>query len=129
MAINDVSISQAEWQVMKILWEDAPRTLPQIMDALSYTQWSKTTIQTYLSRLVKKGALKTERHGKGYLYSPTITELESQLSESKSFLDKVYDGSVASMLSGFVKTGNLSQEELNKLKKLLAEQENRDADS
>ena len=61
-----ISISESEWQVMKVLWGEAPRTLPEILDSLRDTDWSKTTIQTYLARLVKKGALFTKRQGKGY---------------------------------------------------------------
>ena len=49
-----ISISESEWQVMKVLWGEAPRTLPEILDSLRDTGWSKTTIQTYLARLVKK---------------------------------------------------------------------------
>ena len=60
-----ISISESEWQVMKVLWGEVPRTLPEILDSLQDTGWSKTTIQTYLARLVKKGALTTERQGKG----------------------------------------------------------------
>ena len=56
---SQLSISESEWQVMKILWNHAPQTLPEILYQLRQTAWSKTTIQTYLARLVKKGALRT----------------------------------------------------------------------
>ena len=72
-----ISISESEWQVMKVLWGEAPRTLPEILDSLRDTDWSKTTIQTYLARLVKKGALTTERQGRGYLYFPAVAQDEA----------------------------------------------------
>ena len=81
-----LSISESEWRVMKIIWSDSPQTLPEILDRLRETGWSKTTIQTYLARLVKKGALLTKRQGKGYLYYPAVSERECQLAESRSFL-------------------------------------------
>ena len=118
-----LSISESEWQVMKIIWNDPPLTLPEILERLSSSGWSKTTIQTYLARLVKKGALTTQRQGKGYLYYPAVTETDCQLAESQNFLSRVYDGSLSKMVLGFVQGGKLSQKELEELKKLIASQE------
>ncbi len=126
---KQVSISESEWTVMKVLWSESPRTLPDILSSLRATAWSTTTIQTYLARLVKKGVLKTERQGKGYLYYPKISEGECQLAEGRSFLERVYDGSLSQMVKGFVKSGSVSQEELRELKEFIAEQENRNADN
>ncbi|MCI1952271.1 MAG: BlaI/MecI/CopY family transcriptional regulator [Clostridiales bacterium] len=123
MSNKNVSISEAEWQVMKVLWENAPQPLTEIIDHLSGTGWSTTTIQTYLARLVKKSALSTERKGKGFLYTPTVSEQECQISESKSFLNRVFGGSVSSMVTSFIKSGNLSESELEQLRKLISEQE------
>ncbi len=123
-----IAISESEWQVMKIVWDSSPKTLQDFLSSLKHTGWSPTTIQTYLARLVKKGALHTERQGKCYLYTPAISENECQLEESKTFLSRVYDGSLSSMVSGFVKSGNLSEKELQAIKKLISEQENKDAD-
>lgn len=123
-----ISISESEWVVMKIIWNEPPKTLQDILSSLKHTDWSTTTIQTYLARLVKKGALTTERQGKGYLYYPAILENDCQLAESKSFLNRVYDGSLSKMVKGFVKSDSLSENELNELKKLIIEQEKSNAD-
>lgn len=117
-----ISISESEWVVMKVLWDDSPKALPDILGSLKHTAWSTTTIQTYLARLVKKGALTTQRQGKGYLYYPTISESDCQLTESKSFLDRIYNGSLSQMVMGFVKSGKLSAQELEALKKIIQEQ-------
>lgn len=124
-----LSISESEWKVMKIIWNDPPRTLPEILDRLKETGWSKTTIQTYLARLVKKGALTTKRQGKGYLYYPALSESDCQLAESRSFLRRVYDGSLSRMVLGFVESGDLSREEVQELKRLLDQQEATDTDA
>lgn len=126
---NRVSISESEWVVMKIIWGNAPKTLPEIIIGLKHTEWSTTTIQTYLARLVKKGALATERQGKGYLYYPALSETDCQIAESRTFLNRVYDGSLSQMVKGFVKSGNLSADELNELKELILEQEKLNADN
>lgn len=125
---QNISISESEWQVMKVIWDEPPKTLQDILTKLKHTEWSITTIQTYLARLVKKGALITERQGKGYLYSPAVSESECQIAESKTFLSRVYDGSLSRMVLGFVKSGNLSDDELQALKQLIEEQEPKNAD-
>ena len=122
-----ISISESEWQVMKAVWSGPPKTLPEILSALQFTGWSKTTIQTYLSRLVKKGALTTQRQGKGYLYYPTLSQSQCQIEQSRSFLHRVYDGSLSKMVLGFVESGSLSPEELEELKALIDRQEKNDA--
>ena len=114
-----ISISESEWQVMQAVWSSPPKTLPEILSSLQATGWSKTTIQTYLARLVKKGALTTQRQGKGYLYYPALSQSQCQLEESKSFLHRVYGGSLSKMVLGFVESGSLSQKELEELKALL----------
>ena len=117
------SISESEWQVMKTIWAGPPKTLQDILSQLAHTGWSTTTIQTYLARLVKKKVLRTERQGKGYLYYPAVTEKECQLAEGKDFLGRIYDGSLARMVSGFVKSGSLTEDELQELKTLLEQSE------
>lgn len=126
---RNVSISESEWQVMKVIWAEPPKTLQDILNKLEQTPWSTTTIQTYLARLVKKGALVTERQGKGYLYYPAVSEGECQLAESETFLSRVYNGSLSQMVSGFVKSGSLSDDELLALKRLVTGAEDEDADS
>ncbi len=124
----NISITESEWAVMKIIWNEPPKTLQDILGGLKHTGWSTTTIQTYLARLVKKGALTTQRQGKGYLYHPAVSESDCQLAEGKTFLSRVYDGSLAQMVKGFVKSGSLTEDELSELRKLLAEQEKSHAD-
>lgn len=124
---KNISITESEWQVMKVVWDEPPKTLQDILASLKHTDWSSTTIQTYLARLVKKGVLITDRQGKGYLYSPAVSEDECQLAESKTFLSRVYDGSLSRMVSGFVKSDDLSSDELKALKQLIEEQERKNA--
>ena len=110
---------------MQAVWSGPPKTLPEILSSLQATGWSKTTIQTYLARLVKKGALITQRQGKGYLYYPALSQSQCQLEESKSFLHRVYGGSLSKMVLGFVESGTLSPQELEELKALVNQQEQR----
>lgn len=63
------------------------------------------------------------------MYYPAISENDCQLAEGKSFLRRVYDGSLSQMVKGFVKSGSLSEDELSELKKFIIEQEKSDADN
>ena len=65
-------ISEAEFQVMEVLWRDSPLTAQDIATRLGATGWSLATVKTLLSRLAAKGALATQEDGRRYLYSPAV---------------------------------------------------------
>lgn len=118
-------ISEAELEVIKILWELGEATSTQIVDRFEgKSEWKPKTIHTLITRLVSKDAVKAEKiDGKSYLYSPKITEEEYRSYANESFLKKLYNGSVNLMISTFIKEQNLTKEDINKLKKLLDEEE------
>jgi BlaI family penicillinase repressor len=118
-----ISITESEWMVLKVLWEQAPLTLPQVAQSLEDTGWSISTIQTFLSRLVKKGAIATQKQGKGFLYSPIVSEQECQIEQIKRFVERVYNGSISNMVLGAIKSGNLTEDEFEKLKRLVTDHE------
>lgn len=114
------SISDAEWSVMKVLWERSPLTSRDVVDALAAESgWSPKTIHTLLTRLVKKGALSAKRDGREYQFKPTVRAEECQRHESRSFLDRVFDGEVAPFLACFVKDKKLARAEIEELKRIL----------
>lgn len=117
-------ISEAELEVMKILWELGQATSSQIIDRLTETsEWKPKTIQTLISRLVAKGAIKPERtDSKAFLYLPLVGEDEFRALASKSFLQKVFDGSLNLMVASFIKEDKMTKEEIESLKKLLDEE-------
>jgi BlaI family transcriptional regulator, penicillinase repressor len=116
-------ISEAELEVMKILWELERATSPQIVERLTVcTDWKPKTIHTLITRLVTKEAIKARKiDGKSYMYTPNISEEEYKDHASNSFLKKLYKGSINLMLASFIKEQKLSKAELEDLKKLLEE--------
>src|SRR5262245_10070850 len=116
-------ISEAEWQVMKIIWKQArPCTAQMVIDALAApNEWSTATIKTLLNRLVKKGALDFEKDGKAYLYSAAATEAECSAAETESFLDRVFDGSLTPLIAHFAQGRGLRKKDIDELEKLLRE--------
>ncbi len=117
-------ISEAELEVMKVLWETGQATSSQIVDKLiQITKWKPKTIQTLITRLVSKGAIRAEdTSNKAFLYIPIIKEDDYKSYANSSFLKKVYDGSINLMLTSFIKEKKLSKEDIEGLKKLLDEE-------
>lgn len=113
-------ISEAEFEVMKIVWKYAPVSTNQVTGHLTRTtDWSPKTIQTLLKRLVTKGALTYEKRGRVFVYSPAVEENEYVDQKSSSFLERYYDGHISSMVSAYLENGRLSKDELDELRALL----------
>ncbi|WZL72905.1 BlaI/MecI/CopY family transcriptional regulator [Clostridiaceae bacterium 35-E11] len=115
-------ISDSEWKIMKILWTVAPASASDIIESLKKaTNWRPTTVKTLLSRLVKKKAVGFEQNNRTYYYYPLITEDECVKAESQSFLKRVYGGALKVMIANFLKTEELSKEDIDELKRILDE--------
>lgn len=116
-------ISESELEVMRVLWEVGQATSSQIVDRLTNTtEWKPKTIQTLITRLAAKGAIKSEKTDtKAFLYSPQVGQSEYRAHVSKSFLQRVYNGSLNLMIASFIKDHKLSRAEIDSLKKLLDE--------
>lgn len=113
-------ISDAEWQVMKIVWKNHPISASEIIDDLKCdSTWSSKTIHTLISRLVKKEALGIDKSSSHYLYSPLVSEEECKIVETKSFLQKVYDGSINLLIANFIKEDKLTEDEIEELQRML----------
>jgi BlaI family transcriptional regulator, penicillinase repressor len=119
---NFPNISDAEWQVMKVLWEKSPLTSTEIIESLrGNTTWSPKTIHTLISRLVKKEALGVSKNSTINQYYPIVSQDECRKVETKSFIKKVYDGSLQLLIANFIKDEKLSLEEIDELRRILDE--------
>ncbi|MCB7303914.1 BlaI/MecI/CopY family transcriptional regulator [Bariatricus massiliensis] len=113
-------ISEAEFEVMKIVWKYAPISTNEVTERLMRTtDWSPKTIQTLLKRLVTKGALTYEKQSRVFVYSPAVEESEYVGQKSSSFLNRYYDGHISSMVSAYLENDRLSEGELDELRALL----------
>lgn len=121
------AISEAESRVMEVLWRDAPRGSEELASALqSDTGWHENTVRTLLNRLVRKGAVRAEREGRRYLYSPLLTREQWQAAESRSLLDRVFGGRVAPLLVHFSRNEKLSAKDVAELRKLVDQLERKE---
>lgn len=113
-------ISEAEFEVMKVIWKHAPVSTNEITEKLTKTTtWSPKTIQTLIKRLVTKGALSYEKQSRMFIYTPLIEEKEYIGQKSHSFLKRYYDGDITAMLSSYIEDDKLSESEIDTLRSLL----------
>lgn len=114
-------ISEAEFEVMKIVWKYAPINTNEITERLLHsTSWRPKTIQTLIKRLVNKGVLAYEKQSRVFVYTPLVQENEYINQESNSFLNRYYDGDITAMLSSYLENDKLSETEINSLRSLLS---------
>lgn len=115
-------ISEAEFEVMKVIWKYAPISTNEVTEKLTQTtDWSPKTIQTMLKRLVTKKALTYEKQSRVFVYTPLVPETEYIRQESNSFLNKYYNGNIISMLTSYLEDDKLSKTELDTLRHLLSD--------
>ncbi|MCX7772305.1 MAG: BlaI/MecI/CopY family transcriptional regulator [Clostridia bacterium] len=117
-------ISEAEWYVIKTLWMQSPLGASDIIEALrKETDWNPKTIHTLISRLVAKGVVGVNKDAPCNLYFPLVSEEEYKAVQTDSFIKKVYNGSIKSLVANFIKEEKLTKEELAELKQLLNDRE------
>lgn len=115
-------ISEAEFEVMKVIWKYAPISTNEVTEKLTQTtDWSPKTIQTMLKRLVTKKALTYEKQSRVFVYTTLVPETEYIRQESNSFLNKYYNGNIVSMLTSYLEDDKLSKTELDTLRHLLSD--------
>ena len=119
-----VKLTSSEWSVLTCLWEDSPRTVMQLVAALGeQVGWAKSTTITTLRRMEEKGLVHCEIVGKGKSYTPAVEQEQAVISETRSFLDRVYRGSVGMMMSAMAQRRELSGEEIAELRAILDQAE------
>lgn len=117
-----ISISDAESVVMQVVWRKHPVATEDIIAALAKSQsWQAPTIKTLLNRLLRKGALRAERDGRRYLYSPVLTRDEWIATESESLIERLFAGRIAPLVAHFSKHRKLGKKDLADLKRLIEE--------
>jgi BlaI family penicillinase repressor len=116
---NEINISESEWTVMEYLWNNPMVTITEIRKALSPTGWSDSTIKTLVRRLVSKNAVAINDEAATFRYYPLISQQECRLKETKSFINRVYDGSVSMLVTNLAADSNLTDKETEELLALI----------
>ncbi|MDP1980358.1 BlaI/MecI/CopY family transcriptional regulator [Undibacterium sp.] len=120
--MKNIAISEAESLVMETLWQRHPLAAEEVSAILVQQQdWQEATVKTLLNRLLKKGAIKAEKDGRRFLYSPILKREQWLMSESKGFLDRMFNGRIAPLVAHFSEQKKLSKQDIAELKRLIKE--------
>ena len=115
-------ISDAEYAVMEVLWNDAPLTATDVAQAVEPQRgWGLATVKTLLSRLVAKQAVATEPDGKRFLYSPLIARADYVGGESRRLVDRLFGGRAAPLFAHLAQAEALSDDDMAEIEALLKE--------
>lgn len=115
-----IKISDAEYEVMEIIWKNEKITSGEIIKKLENKKWSYNTIRTLIKRLYEKGAIKiVETIGKTYTYSPVIDEKEYKIEITKDLLKKLYNNSIQEFLEAYYQSAGAQKEDFEELIKIL----------
>ena len=122
--MEERTLTNSEWYVMDCLWERAPRTVMELVSALGERLgWAKSTTITTLRRMEDKGLVRCEVEGRTRHYFPAVEREGAVLRETRSFLDKVYRGSVGLMVSAMAQDKALTKAEIEELYDILKQAE------
>ncbi|MGN7356767.1 BlaI/MecI/CopY family transcriptional regulator [Paenibacillus sp. SAF-054] len=117
---ESIHITEAESEVMKLLWQKEPLSANEIISELTnQMKWSDQTIKTFLNRLHKKNAIRFEKSGRNYLYYPMISHDDYLKAENHSFLNRVYKGAVGMLCAKFLEEETLSEKDIEELQQIL----------
>jgi BlaI family transcriptional regulator, penicillinase repressor len=118
------TISEAESAVLAVLWDRGPATAEDVSAALAAPRgWQDSTVKTLLGRLLKKGAVRAQKDGRRFIYTPALAREEWLSSESESLLNRLYGGRVAPLVAHFSRHRKLSKRDIRELKRLIEELE------
>jgi len=114
------NITNAEWEIMKIIWINPEISSINIIRELKgKSDWKPATVKTLINRLLTKNAIGFNKVGYEYLYFPLVSEDECIKLESKSFIKRVFNGSIKSMILTFAQSEEISETDIEELKNIL----------
>ena len=120
MKKENAILQQSDRYIMEKLWEESPRTITQLYHELKEEQgWSKSTVNTLLTRMVEKGIIYYEEGGRARQYYPAVKREDAAVAETENFLQRVYKGSVGMMMNTMIRESAIIHEEIEELYEIL----------
>ena len=119
----EAKCTEAEWKIMEVLWDHAPRTMSEITKTLEpATGWTRHTVITLLKRMQEKGTVAVDETGAVKTYRPLITQEEASAQQTRKFLDHVFSGRAALLINHLVDSGEITLKEMDELMDMLRKQ-------
>jgi BlaI family penicillinase repressor len=122
MPKKTIELTEAEWSIIKAVWENEPCAAPTIQEKLlKQTAWTYSTVRTLMDRMVAKGLLRAEKIRNLTLYRSAVTREQAQRGELLYALKNAFNGALTPMMQCLLETGDLSAKELAALEAMIKE--------
>jgi len=126
MTTRDCKLTEAEWEIIQVVWEHEPCAAPSVQEELEERkQWTYSTVKTLMDRMATKGLLTTERIRNLILYRSAITQKQARRGEVMTTLTRAFGGAFTPMMQFMLESHTLSQEELSELEGMIRKQRRR----
>jgi BlaI family penicillinase repressor len=115
-----VELTEAEWEIMKVVWEKQPCTAGTVQEMLVKSRdWAYSTVKTTMDRMAEKGFLTIERISNLQLFRACVSEVDAKRGELRKMLKRAFDGALTPMMQFLIEHEGLSKEEALQLRKLV----------
>jgi len=124
MPAKPIELTEAEWTLIKAVWDREPCTAPAIQELLfKRTAWTYSTVRTQMDRMVVKGLLAAEKKSNQTLYRTAVTRAQAQRGELLYALKHAFNGALTPLVQCLLDTNEVSHAELDQIKQLIASHE------
>lgn len=123
MGDKSLELSAAELEVLRVLWDEGPNTVRQVLEALRNRgrDWAYTTVLTFLTRMEQKGVVSSDKTGMAYVYRAALTRNRVRRERLKLLVDELYDGAAGPLVLQLLKSQPLNRDDIEALQKLIDE--------
>lgn len=123
----NVELTEAEWEVMKVVWEKEPCTAGTVQESRAETRdWAYSTVKTTMDRMADKGLLRIKKIRNLQLFKSRVSEVDAKRGELRKMLKRAFDGALTAMMQFLIEHEGLSKEEAAQLRKLVRKQNSED---
>jgi BlaI family penicillinase repressor len=117
---NAVELTEAEWDIMKVVWDKEPCAAGTVQETLAQSRdRAYSTVKTTMDRMVDKGFLQIERIRNLQLFRSCISEVDARRGEFRKMLKRAFDGALTPMMQFLIEHEGLSKEEASRLRELV----------
>lgn len=118
--------TEAEWKIMEVLWESAPRTMREITQRLEPTTgWTRHTVITLLKRMLEKGSIAVDESGPVKQYTPLLSREAASSQETRKLLSHVFSGKASLLINNLVDSGEITLQEMEEIMDLMRKDDKR----
>ncbi len=118
-----VELTEAEWEIMKVVWEKEPCAAGTVQESLAASRdWAYSTVKTTMDRMAEKGFLQIERIRNLQLFRSCVTEVDAKRGEFRKMLKRAFDGALTPMMQFLIEHEGVSKDDAARLRELVGEQ-------